>query len=350
MLGLWRDRVERLLIKAGWEVAARLTPRPTLELVHERESFDGRGGREIIRRCVGPAYIEPQWGYVITEAGSLIEESMAPNLEYHKGPWRVGVASPRGFLAARQGKVRVIQAPSVISLRHFWEWNYYHFYLDTLSKLQIFDELGLDPATPIVVGRYTMELPFASDVIHLGNLGKRNWLIQDEAYVRADEVYYCRVKTRYGTRVQFLIEQLGANGGNPSAQSRIFLTRGPGTLRRLLNADAVEAVLKEYGFEIVDTADLPMVEQLAVFERARYLVALHGAGMVNLLFRYGAPMSVLELHGNEFRSTDFERLCRDLDFSWDHYSGPAAPGIDPRAADFSIDPDGLRQKLNEMIA
>lgn len=83
-----------------------------------------------------PAFIEPEWGYVFTENGHLLE-SLEPNFAHPKKNWRIAMPSPVQAYRAIQKKEKVVEFSSVISLRHFWEWNYYHFYLDVLGKLPL---------------------------------------------------------------------------------------------------------------------------------------------------------------------------------------------------------------------
>ena len=108
--------------------------------------------------------------------------------------------SPVGFVQAQHGRARTVRHRSVISLRHPWEWNYYHFYLDVLGKIRIFDELGIDQSTPLVVGRYAMDLPFAQQVLQTGGLKDRTWIVQADTYILADEVYYCRTNSHTSSR------------------------------------------------------------------------------------------------------------------------------------------------------
>lgn len=346
----WRERAEKVASKAIWSGLALTARPPRIETVQQRASTDGGSGLEVVRRCLGPSYVEPTWGYIIAGKGVLVEESMLPNFEYARAPWTIGMPSPRSFLAVRRNPARVVEVQTAVSLRHFWEWNFHHFYVDVLSKLALFEEAGIDRETPIVLGPYADELQFAREIIKIGGLGKRNWIIQDHGtYVRAEDLYFCRLKKSYDQRAAYLLEAMDHPGGDPDANERVFLTRPPTATRRLLNSPEIEAILHEYGFTTFDPSGVPVAEQIAVFSRTRYLVALHGAGLANILFRRGAPLSILELHGSDYNSGEFKTVSDDLGYAWDQLGGPYEDAPHQQHANFSIDPEQLREKLLAML-
>jgi capsular polysaccharide biosynthesis protein len=347
-LGLARERANKVMEKALWTAAGvRAAPfrRHDLDLA----SLDPpvRPG-EYITASDEPTYVEPAWGYAISAGGRLVEESLRPNFDYPGTPWRVAMPSHRSFRRAEPSG-RVIHLPEAISLRHLWEWNYYHFFLDVLGRLSLFDAAGLSDSIPLVVGRYVMELPFAQQAIAVGALGRRTWVIQDHQYVRADRLYFCRTQRGFRDRIGYLLEQLGLPGSE-GRNDRIFLTRGASALgRKIVNSADVEKVLAAHGFVTVDTAAIPFEQQMDIFANARYLVAIHGAGITNIIFRGSNPLSVLELSASTFYNLDFAGISQECGYRWDHLTGPPAEGKAIHA-DFHIDVGQLELKLEEMLA
>ena len=67
---------------------------------------------------------------------------------------------------------------------------------------------------------------------------------------------------------------------------RIYLTRSKNRLRFIENGKQVIEVLKKYNFEIIDTDNIPITKQIEIFGSARYLIAIHGAGLVNILLKF----------------------------------------------------------------
>jgi hypothetical protein len=350
MANRWTERLVRASGKLAWSAQSIMAPKPHIELLHRRHIPDERDGDEYVKLCAGSTYIEPAWGYVISSSGYLIDESLLPNFFYHKPPWRIGLASPKAFWEARRGVgKRVEYHPRVISLRHFWEWNYYHFYLDVLGKIQLFDEIGIDPTTPLVLGRYAIELPFVQQIINRGALKERNWIIQDNCYVVADEVYYCRTRQCYKAKMDHLMDLMGIPNHLDNYSNRIFLTRKRNGPRSIANMDQIEPILREYGFRIIDAAELSIAEQIDEFSKTRYLVAIHGAGMTNMSFRRDAPLSVLEIHLATWVNEDFRNMCREWGYEIDRLACQPAGGANPLHAYVYIDPLQLRRKIEQML-
>lgn len=347
---LWIHRLKRVAVKTAWSAWSTVVAKPRVELVHQRDIPGEPREYEFVRRCVGSAYIEPLYGYVIGGNGYLLGDSLLTNYPFTKPPWRNGLTSPWQFMKARHdGGVHFERHRSVISLRHFWEWNYFHFFVDVLGKLRLFDESGIDPSTPIVLGYYAVELPFVQQVIGLGQLKQRNWIIQGNTCVLADEVFYGRTRQGYRHKLDYVMDLMGVPKPPDSFNDRIFLTRKKGGSRSVTNLDQVEAVLQEYGFRIVDTAGLSIAEQIDLFSKARYLLGVHGAGMTNIMFRRGAPLSVLEFHPATYVTDDFLIMCREWGYRFDRLAcNPVGSSI-PQHASIHIDPAQLRQKIEQML-
>ncbi len=173
--------------------------------------------------CDEPAEIEPEAGYVITDRGVLLEDSLVPNFDFYKATWRLGV--PRLRYTAGTSTIRF---DTVVSLRHRWEWNYYHFLVDVLGKLQTIDDLGgqagVDGSTPLAVD-VVHELPFAERLFN--RIGRR--IItpgpDDDVIVGAERVVYARTAAPLATRIDHLLRLLDAPAPDPAADDRIYLTR-----------------------------------------------------------------------------------------------------------------------------
>jgi capsular polysaccharide biosynthesis protein len=76
----------------------------------------------------------------------------------------------------------------------------------------------------------------------------------------------------------------GKVGAVPARERLIYITRPKGSARPFVGCEAVEAYFASEGFEIVDTGGMSVIEQVALFSRARCIVGQSGAGMTNLVF------------------------------------------------------------------
>ncbi len=255
----------------------------------------------------------------------------------------------------------VVEVATVASLRHFWEWNYYHFYLDVLGKLSLLEKAGVNAQTPLAVAKYLDEAPFARQATKRGALSQRNWINPRDKYIKADKIIFCQTKTSYAERVATINRYMrdeadDANCANAPycgvSERRIFLNRSNN--RRLANLPEVQNFLERNGFEIVDTAGMSLDEQIALFASVRYLIAIHGAGTTNIIFRQPHPMSVLELHHERYMAYDHRKLCDDFGYYWDSLEGTMCVGPEftknPQHGDFTISPTALEISVKKLLA
>jgi len=141
----------------------------------------------------------------------------------------------------------------------------------------------------------------------------------------------------------------GINRADNTRGRLLFLTRVGNAPRKLTNADEVSRLLMAKGFVEIDTATLSFVDQARFFAAAERVVALHGAGMANLVYSDPSNLRVLELFGRTFNSFDFRTMLRSLGASWVGLEGDPVPG-DPRAADFAIELAELEAAVDELLA
>src|SRR5690242_18647078 len=95
--------------------------------------------------------------------------------------------------------------------------------------------------------------------------------------------------------MDYILDQMQISNDMRRFNERVFLTRNKTAARTIMNMPEIAKVLRQFEFQIVDTAGMSIDDQIDVFSKTRYLVAIHGAGLTNIIFRRDAPLSVLEL-------------------------------------------------------
>jgi hypothetical protein len=351
---------EKAATRAVWLASRHLSPRTQVDDLHRRSPASSDAWGEYVRAVRGPACVEPQWGYVITAQGELFEDSMCPNFPPHRPLWRLGTASPASFLAERRRRStagaasatrRARQVPVAASLRHFWDWNYYHFYFDVLGKLSLLRDAGVSESIPLVLGSYAGRFPWAREILSRGELARRTWIIpDDDEYVWADEMIFCRTQQDYKYKMDFVLDSMGVAADAPRRDDRVFLDRADAKFRHILNIDELRPVFDEYGFRYVPSlSGFTVADQIALFANTKHFVAVHGAGITNVVFRRDAPMSVLELHAANYISTDFKRMAKEYGHHYETLAGEP-DGDSPIHANFVIPPARLREVLGRVVA
>lgn len=347
-------RAKKLLWKAAWSAVEATAPAVKIVQLHARRVTEQAGEvLEYVRVVDEPAIIETQTGYIISRRGVLLEESLQPNGLLPNAPWRYGgLPDPSIVRCLRQGLCPEPQRfKRVVSLRHLWEWNYFVFYLDVLGKLNLLDSVGIEPDTPIVLGRYAKELPWTQQILNYSDWHGRHWVIPESDFVSADQVVYCRTRQNFKERLDLILDALHVPQQMDQFTDRVFLNRGGNSMRRLTNQDEIWEILLRFKFRMVDSAQMSIAEQIEVFAKTRYLVALHGAGLTNIIFRRGAPLNVLELQSRLYPSpnkmTSFGMISQAYGYHWERLTGePESVSDDPQHGDFCISPSALEERLS----
>jgi len=342
------ERVCKIVDRLAWKMSEIAAPKPPeIEVLHYRDCQDGPRHAEYVYRVKGPVYIEPVAGFAITEAGVLIEASLATNFVLDPPLWRVATPSYLQFRRALNNPCEVLEVDKLVSLRHLWEWNYYHFNADVLGKLCLLDEVGIPENSPLLLGKYVDEVPFARPTIELEGLNKRNWLVQGTQFIKTNELVICRTRQSFVKRFSY-VKAIPISETVASGQRRIYLTRSQSANRHVVNEDAFIPMLKKHHFEVVQTEGMSIREQVDLFASTRFLIGIHGAGMTNMMYRQGHRMGVLELYSENYKTTDHEYMACEFDFDYYKLAGRPAGGI-PQHASFTIDIDHAESLVQEMI-
>ena len=134
---------------------------------------------------------------------------------------------------------------------------------------------------------------------------------------------------------------------------RIFVNRKKASCRKITNEQIVADLLKQKGFVEIDFDDLSFVEQMAYMQNARFVVMLHGAGMVNVMFAR-SQTKILELmhEYTEPRTYRFIYWLLTVQMQCDYYvqfCKTINNHSDEWRKDIMVDVTLLEQNLNLML-
>lgn len=326
-----------------------------------REYLENRRARVPFREWVydlqEPCYIEPSRGFVLGPLGELL---VAPFGYYQL------LAEPpyTSLLSLIRHRRTIPTLDCAVSLRCFTEGNYWHFYADLLGKVRLVDELDLPRDVPLLVGERLWRQPFFLQAIARGGLRNRNWT-QHKEILRVRRLITAVAMSPEAVNIEYALRALDAPTPQPASR-RIFLIRGPRFPRSLLNMPDLLPTLHDFRFETVDSAELSLADQMALFATARLVVASHGAGLANLIFRVGQPLDLIELFAPDCIHPQFTWVAFTFGFGYDALVGQSASRSDSRASasarsiagifpaaggsDFRIDPAEFRALITRAVA
>ena len=244
--------------------------------------------------------------------GTMVPQEAVPE------PWTLGFEIKRGF----QGRAeryrsefdRAYSTQEVCILSNFYSRNFYHWVTEELPKVVILERHGF-------AGRYVLaDLPkFAFELLGMLGVADDRVIVQvDQPTVFATVLYTTSIHgwnvLEHHEVVLALRDSLLGTAGVSHLSNRLWMDRGVGVNnkgRELVNTEEVHAVLRRYGFEVVDMAALPVREQIAAAHNAAALAGPHGAGFVHVMFQKHRS-SVIECFSPQFINPGVLEICRLL--------------------------------------
>lgn len=287
------------------------------------------------------------YGGVFISAQNEILESLAPSYwsnQYHPGYNRL-------FYPRKQrvpGLSLVLSTPGAAT-------DYYHWVADALPKL------GLIEASGYTLSRFdNIFINHGNSKYQLETLEELGVPLEKVTRLKPhDYIEFERAVVPSHSSSQKLpqwkISWLRKNFGviekpNPSLfPSKIYISRQKSRRRRFLNPDAIEEVLHQQGYTTIYLEDHSQIHQRSLFHHATHICALHGAGLINLL--YSRPgLRLVEIYHPDYTPAYFSSMTEVLGINYQGVIGerlnlPFSSSGKPLSRDVYLDPDVLLEKL-----
>ncbi|WP_342362580.1 glycosyltransferase family 61 protein [Terrarubrum flagellatum] len=197
--------------------------------------------------------------------------------------------------------------------------NYFHFLYDTMGKLDLIERYGPD-AAPLVISETLTRQRFFQDAQRMGVFGKHKLVVQTASARIGGEVAWVPSPGEPNAYdLLTLARRFGADKLPSTPGVRLYLARGPKAknARRLRNEEELFGALVKRNFIFFDAQEHDLATQIATFARAEFIVAPHGAGLANILWRQGRPLTVVELVNPSMHTLDMAYLSVAL--GYDHH-------------------------------
>jgi capsular polysaccharide biosynthesis protein len=188
-----------------------------------------------------------------------------------------------------------------------WSNGFYHWLMDALPRLARLAEFPAD--TGVLVPPQLA--PYQRDMLAWLNLEGR-YRCTEEQHIFVDNFYFSSPTAMTGcydpAAVRFLREAFLAHADPLYDAPRRFYVRRRTANRGIVNEHEVIEFFSGQGWEIVDTAELSMAQQIRLFAGAEAICALHGAALANLVWARDGTR-VLELVADTFINAVYENLA-----------------------------------------
>lgn len=231
--------------------------------------------------------LEPNYGWIIKGNCRYLVNSLP--YTYYTNPPKVT------DLFAINTKGKKLHYKNLVSLHDVGAGNYFHFINDTLTKLCFLKKWGIPSEYPHVISKEVGETNFYKHF--KDSLNDYNIIFQDKnEYMSADNFYLCK-SLSYKTEIyEDVLKLLKIDYSNTNRNSnKVFIDRAQSNGRNILNKDRILDILGSYGYQTYMLEDLTLEEQTELFYNSSHVIGIHGAGLTNIIYRYGAAMSLLEL-------------------------------------------------------
>ena len=307
---------------------------------------------------------------IITSAGTVIYD-----LPFYDSSKKYRYTDPKIIKITEKKQVVFLRGKTVEIDKAVWmggnySWNYYHLLFEFAIKFIRLNELNIPTDVPALIDKMSLEVPQYKNLIDTLNDRNRPIIAADErCRYKVRDLYYINCPnfippnfvddtTINAADVQFdlkaltdLREFLLQYSSNRRFPSKIFISRRNVTSgRRPFNEEQIASLCVESGFEIVSPEEFSLYDQIAMFNRAEYIVGGSGAAFTNLLF-CNNRCKVLILSKNRVLFSGFSSIAyvsgADLRYVTEEATkkSPMSGFHDP----FEIDIDHLKKQLNDMF-
>ena len=188
-----------------------------------------------------------------------------------------------------------IEVVSIISGRDAKE-NYWHWLIDVLPRLIILEKELNNKKVTLLVPDYKKE--YQKDSLkYLIKNRKTNFIsLNRNRFSQFKKIVSCTnnenfeylnfsLLSKLRNKILFQVKKNSLILNN--SYNKIFISRGDSTKKNkriLENSIEVEKFLSENGFKILILSKYSFLEQAAIFNKAKVIMGLHGAGFANIIF------------------------------------------------------------------
>lgn len=150
------------------------------------------------------------------------------------------------------------------------------------------------------------------------------------------------------TTIRFMRElffQGYSTDGSGSGELLLYVGRGDAKIRRPVNEAGIIKMLKRYGFRSIEPGRLSHAEQVQLFNSAKLVVGIHGAGLTNVMFcRQGAHL--LEISPENYVQSTYMWMAKKIGMGYSYFIA----GKGNYHQNFYVDVDLLERAVSGLVS
>lgn len=204
-----------------------------------------------------------------------------------------------------------IKASKIIPLLNYLDNNYYHWNMETLSRVLLVYEKEDFKDYKLVIKKdgskfmkdslqFLFQIPKQQFLPKglISRIEAEEALVVSFPFIRNESsnngnVYYPSIIQKINQLAQKRLLEFASINVSKYGKN-IMISRKNSIERRMLNENEIVEKLKSYSLQLVLLEELSFIEQVALFAQAEKVIAVHGAGIVNVL--YATKLRLLEFY------------------------------------------------------
>jgi len=228
-----------------------------------------------------------------------------------------------------------------------WSGNYFHWLVYHLPKLLLLRQKC--PRCPLILPEKNVIYPTITRSLEILGFTESLLVRQTSAILEVKELSFVEAD-RHDPHLLRQVAAVFSVKQQAPATRFLYISRKAAQWRRVTNEPAIEALLEQRGFDVIQTELLSFDEQIAMMSAAKVVVSPHGAGLANMLFMpQGAH--VVELVNPEFPNSDYYSLANALGHSYWLYSARCVRDVRPVAyQDLYVPIDTFTSLIDDVLS
>jgi capsular polysaccharide biosynthesis protein len=231
--------------------------------------------------------------------------------------------------------------------------NYYHWVAESLPRLHLLE--GYLEALDGIFVPGGKGVPFSQCLAAFGIRESQLVFLNVQSHYQPEKLLvpqYCG-GLNIAAWVPAYLQQRIFRGKSQSQTKRIFISRRDAASRQIVNEFELATVCAEFGIEVVQLRNMDFIDQANLFNAAEFIMAPHGAGLVNVLFCQ-AGVKVLEMMPTpNIVPHIYYSITAVVGGEYYYMCGRAVDGLQGHSAethaDFHIDAEKLKQVLQKIL-
>ncbi|WP_179213548.1 glycosyltransferase family 61 protein [Halorubrum vacuolatum] len=303
--------------------------------------------------AIGPGYVCPSTGLVITGDGRPVSESVGPAGDEHNGVIKsvVRLAFVDGIDLFRTVMThdvetladQAVRLDTICPLSHRYI-NYYHWLVETVPRIRYaraYENRTDDEVTYLLRSDAP---PYVDETLNLLGIPENKVERATGSIYRGSRVvvpaFPARTASDYRWIRNAILEKVAASDTVMTGGKNVYISRANAIERRIVNEGAVIDSLSTFGFEPYLLEERSVAENVRLFHEADAVIGVHGAGLTDLI--YCDDATVFELFGAKVKGP-YRRLADTIGVQYQPIQ------CRPASTDVFVDIDHLERTLTNVL-